>query len=262
MSSFTTTSEPEGQLPVDVEVKTVALSNWWQRHNRSFSLWYLMLGETKQIETLLQCLDMPKSTSSKDGSVSAPLKATDIIVPELVADTLNGNQGRGVIIFMTSRLVSTDLCYTEDVMALEEIRKRGRLPNFSGAAFKDIKYPFVDRADPTQSIQTVSNASDERTLKVFEEVKRQVEIGNFIHGEVFLAMQLRREMIATLFEGLAYAHQMAMKTAEEKPSPTYDALLKAEIEMRKSQPVYYAPAATSSPQQQEMTRHQQPPLQK
>ena len=72
-------------------------------------------------------------------------------------------------------------------------------------------------------------------------MERQIEIGNFIHGEVFVALNLRRRMIATLLEGLTQAHQMAMKTAAEKPSPTYTALLKAEVEMRNGEPIYYVP---------------------
>ena len=225
-------------VDVDVEVKNVALCSWWQRHNKSFSLWYLMLDHTVQIDTLLECIDMPRSSSS--APAQSP-KATDLIVPELVAETLNGNQGRGLIIFLTSRLVSTDLCYTEDIAMLEELRKKGRLPNFSNAAFQDFKLAFVDRADPTQTIQALGSVSDERTRKVLKGVERQIEIGNFIHGEVFVALNLRRRMIATLLEGLTQAHQMAMKTPVEKPSPTYTALLKAEIEMRKGEPIYYAP---------------------
>lgn len=61
---------------------------------------------------------------------------------------------------------------------------------------------------------------------------------------MWLAVRLRREALASFFVSLAYFHQRSMSAAD-KPSPTFEALLRSEMEMRAAGGLRAAMAAAS-----------------
>ena len=76
-------AESRAEAEADTETKLRALSAFWQRHCKSFSLWFLMLSPETQVETLLQCCsDMPRKRANGGGSATRP---SELILPEFYA---------------------------------------------------------------------------------------------------------------------------------------------------------------------------------
>ena len=226
---------------VDVETRLSALSLWWSKHSRSFSLWYLALNREQQKEVI-----------AKTEVFSTQLPAGNWLLPEFdeQSDFL---LDRSLCILMTSRRASADLSLSDDLKMLESVRTAGHLPDLSSGQFSQLRCPFVDLFDPTQRYNTkincdmlttlitrlkaiwILNSIQALSLNSSQEVVDQVDSwlgsGRLVRAEVWLVLQLRRAALCTFFEALTKLHQLSMP-AEAKPSPTYMALLRAEKQMR------------------------------
>jgi hypothetical protein len=212
MSTFVNDDE-ELLAGAQTESKMSALSAWWNRHCKSFSLWYLSLSAEHQLEVLSECVDMPVKRKKSDEQMTA----ADLLLPELVGEDLAGNsfettgcasqttlvtavyfspsaspggvsQGRGLVILMTSRLVSSDRFFSEDIALLHDRFVTGRLPLLSQGALSSLRLPFVDRADPSEAIQYLPiDVSEEREAEVAQQIDQGLTL---VHAEVWLALRV------------------------------------------------------------------------
>lgn len=150
-----------------VEDKLLVLSQWWTRHNRSFSTWYLSLTTPEQQLLILKCIpDIPLSScttselpqppkipdtdsnivppgSSLAHSVAPSVKPTDIILPELNLDGLLASSGRIFVLFITRRLTSKDLLFHDDILFLNALFAEQKLPSFSNNSLESMDTPFI-----------------------------------------------------------------------------------------------------------------------
>lgn len=203
------------------EDKLSALQQWWQRHCKSFSEWYLSIDYIHQKEIILSvCPDIPEMSSFSREGVAKP---TDVLLPEFSLEGLLNSNGRLLILFLTRRLTPLDLCWREDVKLLDDLRARHILPSFSRGELSRLDTPFVDPLDPEENIRSLcdSTSSEKR-----ESILELLQTYRIIHAEVWLALKLRRGSIAAFIEKLVDCHQ---KEVEKKPSPTYLALLQGEL---------------------------------
>ena len=214
------------------EDKYIAMSEWWKRHCKSFSEWFLSLSAEKQKELLIKaCPDIPLTsvhTRMKEaaGDSSIEIQTTDIILPELALEPLLKCSGRIFIIFMTRRCVSETRCQLDDSVFLTDLFEKGQLPSFSQGAFASLDTPFIDPCDPDESIQCLSATATE---DIRSQLAEHIKTGRLIYAEVWLALKIRRTAIIQLLENLVVAHQSEVAV---KPSPTYDALLISELEQQ------------------------------
>jgi hypothetical protein len=203
------------------EDKFCALQQWWQRHCKSFSEWFLNIESSQQREIILSaCPDMPEiSAFARETS----LTATDVLLPEFSLEGMLASNGRLLVLFLTRRLTPPDLCWKEDIKLLDDLRSRGSLPSFSRGQLSQFDTPFVDPMDPSESISSLSadTSGEKRTL-----ILQLLESFRLIHAEVWLALKIRRTSIAAFIEKLVDQHQ---KEVAVKPSPTYTSLLQGEL---------------------------------
>lgn len=214
------------------EDKYIAMAEWWKRHCKSFSEWFLALSGDKQKELLLKaCPDMPitsvhsRMKDVKDDS-AVEIQTTDIILPELALEPLLKCNGRIFIIFMTRRCVSETRCQLDDSVFLTDLFEKGQLPSFSQGAFAKLDTPFVDPCDPEENVQCLSATATE---DIRSQLSEHIKTGRLIYADVWLALKIRRTAIISMLEILVATHQSEVAV---KPSPTYDALLLSELEQQ------------------------------
>jgi hypothetical protein len=204
------------------EDKMIALSQWWQRHCKLFSEWYLKLSTNRQRELLLTAVpDMPEQSASSR-SEGQTVKPTDLILPEFSLEGMLSTQGRLFIVFIMRRLTSLDRGMQEDLKYLNGLLVSKRLPSFSNNSLENMDTPFVDPLDVSENIRSLSVTSGSETRQTIETMLAN---GRLIRAEVWLALRIRREAIMSLFEFLAQEHETA---ADMKPSPSYKDLLQGD----------------------------------
>lgn len=207
-----------------VEQKLTALAQWWVRHCKDFSLWYLSQTTEEQRKLLLKIVpDLPPLSAFSRESEGSALLPSDVILPEFSQEGMLASNGRVFILFMTRRLSATDLCLSEDIRMLRNLAQRKQLPSFSNNAFVDLDTPFVDPLDPEERIKSLTSETPNETR---EEIAEHLNSGRLVDAEVWLALKLRRMSIATLLEALTAEHYNAVPV---KPSPSYVALLTGEL---------------------------------
>jgi len=222
-----------------VEDRFVALSQWWKRHCKLFSLWYLSLGEDQQKELILKyCLDIPLTSKFSRESNGEKLQATDFILPEFSLEGMLSSQGKVMVLFLTRRLTSEHLCMQDDLVLLNNLFDLRKLPSFSNHAFDGLNTPFIDPADPAENICTLAAIPDKAVMKAVWEKLRN---GELIHAEVWLALKLRRQAIVSVLEGLVVEYEescggKASETVQDVnptnstlPVPSYKQFLQGEL---------------------------------
>jgi hypothetical protein len=220
-----------------IEDRYVALSQWWQRHCKLFSLWYLSLNETQQKELILKyCPDIPLTSKFARETNGEKLQATDKILPELSLEGMLASQGKIMILFFTRRLTSSNLCMQDDLVMLNHLLHTKQLPSFSNHAFDNLNTPFIDPLDPEENICALP-AKPEK--KVLEAVWEKLKNGELIHAEVWLALKLRRQAIVSILEGMILNYEEitqatnssepSTSTATTPPTPSYHKLLQGEL---------------------------------
>lgn len=224
MSGFVAPAATEATFSIEdatPEDKLLALSQWWQRHCKVFTTWYLSLSSEKQRELLLKAVpDMPEtSVHERQGQV----QATDLILPEFSLDGMLSTNGRIFILFMTRRMVGSDLCMQEDIRLLNDLYANKKLPSFSNNALEQMDTAFVDPLDSEENIRSLSATTSAETREV---INGHLAINRLIRAEVWLALKLRRSAIAALLELLIEEYYAV---ADVKPSPTYQSLLLGEL---------------------------------
>lgn len=205
------------------EDKLVALSNWWHRHCKTFTTWFLSLSSLQQKQIIVKAVPDIPETSCHERLSQEVLKVTDLILPEFSLDGMLSTGGRIFILFMTRRLVGTDLCLQEDLRLLNELYAKKQLPSLSNGALEGLDTPFVNPMDPEENIRSLSSDTQQETREI---VNNYLTLNRYIHAEVWLALKVRRTAIATLLEVMAEEHFAA---ATIKPSPTYQSLLMGEL---------------------------------
>jgi hypothetical protein len=139
MASSSTVALDDSMFEPSNEDKYVVLRQWWEKHCKSFTEWYLNLDAAKKEETLLKASpDMPKDTAGTREASGETLKASDVLLPELNLQALTAEGGKLLALFFTRRCVSQDLCFHADVMFLNGLLKSNNLPLFSNGALKDM----------------------------------------------------------------------------------------------------------------------------
>lgn len=210
--------------------KYLALSSWWDRHNKSFSTWYLTLPAAVQEALLLNaCPDMPRSTPGSREMLGIPLVATDMLLPELSLEALMTGGGKLLVLLLARRLVTTDGCLTADIKLLEECYKRGHLPVCytpeTVELLNGLDTPFVDPTDVNESIKSLTPLT---SPAVREELLVHFETGRLVRAEVWIAMKIRKSSLEDFCECLILEHEGAISP---KLSPSYKSLLKAEKDL-------------------------------
>lgn len=241
------TAKPQpdtGNIPteVDPETQQIVLGQWWARHNRQFSLWWLSLGkESKDLQRyiLLSAVpDMPLSPAEQSdiatnpsdlSSKYPPRSLTDILLPELTQDGLLASGGQLLILLLARRLVAQDLYFYNDVMALKRLHDRGLLPSLSRNKLDDLDTPFVD---PMDTEERVCCLSADTSPEYREQVKNLLQSGRLINADVFMALKIRRAAMCAFMVALVAKFEQEIA---EKPSPTFEALLQGEIIQLKMQ---------------------------
>jgi len=243
---------------VDTETKNFVLASWWERHNKGFSLWWLALGresvELQRHILLVASPDMPVSPQagkaasspsasatsssstpdSNDSGIKSPAamfgsdgpheSLTSIILPELSQDGLLASGGQLLILLLARRLVAQDLYFSNDVQALTRIFDEGRLPSLSRNALSSMDTPFVDPMDEDENVRSLGpDVSAESREAIISHLKS----GRLIHADVFMALKIRRAALTAFILGLVLKYE---EEIAEKPSPTYEALLRGEIQ--------------------------------
>jgi hypothetical protein len=166
------------------------LQQWWSRHCQGFSHWFLTLSHEQQQSTLLNaCPDMPISIPNlNDISI---IKPTDIILPELVLDSLLTSNGKLFILFLTRRFVNQDFGHSIDLKLLNKLLSEEKLPLFSNQKLSEFKISFIDILDTSEIIQGLPLNID-ITSDIYKHVMYNINIGRFIPIEVWLGFKLRR----------------------------------------------------------------------
>lgn len=162
------------------EDKYLALTQWWQRHNKIFNEWFLSLSTESQAIVLLKgSPDLPLKSSSirsKD-AVGGPLKPTDLILPELSQEALLAAGGKILVLLLTRRLQPADTCFRQDVLFLHQVKKDFGLPDFSNGNLSKFELPFVDPLDPDESIRSMaSEATPEQRAQVYRAACIKVQL--------------------------------------------------------------------------------------
>lgn len=211
-----------------VEDKCSALQQWWQRHCKSFSEWYLSLDEDQQRAIIKKaCPDMQEQSAFSRQHINPSLvQASDVILPEFSLEGMLASKGRIFTLFMTRRLTPIDLCMKEDIRMLTDLFLRKALPSFSNNALEKMDTPFIDPMDPEENIRSLSEQTSVDARKMVEEY---LVSGRLIHAEVWISLKIRRAAIVGLMENMVVEHQREVKV---KPSPTYAALLVAELQQQ------------------------------
>jgi hypothetical protein len=135
-ASDAASTQATADLEAGTETRLVALKSWWSRYCRPFSLWYLAKNKDEQL-TIVSQLDLPTG-----------LPQDNWLLPEI--SSVDKLVGKPLIILLTSRLAALDLCHSEDVAMLEQVRLDGRLVDISQGQLTKIRMPFVDPTDSTQ----------------------------------------------------------------------------------------------------------------
>lgn len=149
---------------VSFEDRFSVLKNWWERHNKVFSTWYLEMSPEERRSCLLKASpDLPRYTPGSREAAGQALKATDMILPELSEEALLASGGKLLVLLFARRLVSPDLCFHADIMLLNQQYNKKVLPIFSNNALKEIDTPFVDPMDPKENILSLSDKTAPET---------------------------------------------------------------------------------------------------
>jgi hypothetical protein len=137
MSEFAAASEEDLFQPT-TDDRYIVLKQWWERHCKSFSEWYLTRLDEKTREELLlaACPDMPREIAATREVAGIEIKATDVLLPELTLEGLNTEGGKLLCLFFTRRCVEPDLCFHADIKFLEGLRKKNTLPSFSNGTLE------------------------------------------------------------------------------------------------------------------------------
>jgi hypothetical protein len=223
--------------------KLAALSGYWQRHCKAFSLWFLALPGDKQRTMLLeQAPDMPllsAATRERNGEV---LTATDVILQELCQEGLVAGNGKCLILFLTRQLAQTEKMMAVDLSMLIEMHQQQRMPLFSSGRFDSMDTPFVDPRDPEERVRCISaGCSPETALQVRAGISR----GDIVDADVWLTLKIRRAALCNFMWSLCLAHQGASPKGA-KPSPSLGALLQSELEAAKESEKLAVAAATAA----------------
>lgn len=167
---------------------------WWQRHNKSFSLWFLGLDREAQRSVLLKCCpDMPELTpASRELYTGIALTASDMLIPELTQEALLSNNGKLLLLLITRRLISPDHCLCADAKFLNSKYAAGVLPVFPEVEerFKGIDTPFIDPMDRREAVNCLDPTTT--TPGVRENVNTMLEEGKIVRGQVWIAMKVSR----------------------------------------------------------------------
>lgn len=217
------------------DIEGEASKQWWSRHCKEFSLWFLSLTSDIQVEIITSiCPDIGIRKSLLENPSSA--KITNLLVPELILEDLLSCDGKILILFITRRCTSKDGNWNQDLQVISGLSDAQMLPSVSTIAssneneslvaifrnLSDLDSPFVDPYDSEENIQCLSADTSEDTRK---QLMEHFKSGRVYRADVWLWAKLRRTVILSFVVSLFQEYQ---RRSVVKPSPTYEALLKGE----------------------------------
>jgi hypothetical protein len=166
---------------------------------------------------------MPERTPGSREAAGDKLKATDMILPEISQEALLSSGGKLLTLFFARRLTAQDYCFRGDILLLYQQFKEGRMPLFSNNNLAELDTPFVDPLDDDENIRSLSKETSEEGRA---QIMGHFETGRLVHADVWIALKLRRASLVAFIEVIVCEHQSQVTP---KPSPTYAALLEAEL---------------------------------
>lgn len=225
-SSATVTATADSENNIDtLAIQCTVLKQWWERHCRSFSEWFLTETTSQgRKEILLKASpDMPLESAIIRKRRGEALNATDLILPELSLDSLLACNGQILVLLITRRCTSPDHCLKTDLKFLNDLFLSNSLPSFSGGKIAHFDTPFVDLLDNEVNIQSLR---EDATQETRDSINEYFTDGRLVRAEVWMALKIRQSAMTSFIENLTRSHQSKVKV---KPSPTYQALYDAEL---------------------------------
>lgn len=225
MATHTKSGTDVDELTPTAEEKYAALASWWERYKDKFTAWYLNLSTDEQKSTLRKAspdmpVDCPKSRARSALSTASPsapanlpdstdkqeqlpkvqnetdianetatptFRPTDLLLPELNEESLLALQGKILLLLLSRRLQTPDLCYGSDVKLLNDQLRSGVLPPLSNGQLDHIDTPFVDPMDEQENIRSFGPDMTAETRAVFSQ---HFESGRLVRAEVWLCLKV------------------------------------------------------------------------
>ena len=230
------------------EDKVTALQEWWARHGDNLMKWFTSITAVQR-EAFVKGVapDIPKELPGIRASKGEVLRPTDILLPELTLDGLLGGDGKLLGLFLSRRLTPRDRCFMADIVLLNGLMERGALPSFSNGQLVGMDTPFVDPSDAEENVRSLSPQTSAANRA---EILKYLEKGRLVHAEVWVALRMRRDAIVSFMSGLVTEFEEAMYDPTKRReyeaaagsgevveffdvSPTYEALLRGELEQQR-----------------------------
>ena len=183
------------------------------------------------------CPDMPLQQPT---AASPSAQLTDVLVPDLTLEPLISANGKCLVLFITRAVSHIERTWLEDLRRLKLLKQQGHLPDLTQGCCAHMDAPHVDPADPAESVRQLGADASPETR---ERVAQALAADRLVAVDLWLALKLRRMTVSTFVLALAERHQ---RDAEEKPSPSVAALVRAEAAQRVAFASPSAPAATVS----------------
>ncbi|EEY57951.1 uncharacterized protein PITG_00550 [Phytophthora infestans T30-4] len=177
------------------------LTRFWRANASAFMRWFLALPYAGQVSLLRNASpDIPLSYDPKEPRP----QATQLLTPELTLKALLEENGKVLLRLMNARATKADQCSRHDLLYLASLRASGTMPTFSGETFKHVSLAFIDLADPEQNVQSLlPSASPE----IIEEKKNLIKQGKLMEADVWLALQMRQQVILTMLTNVAHTFE-------------------------------------------------------
>ena len=233
----------------------LALRDWWHRHSKLFSEWWLLRTSAEEQLAILRgvCPDMPKvnsatraASASAGNSPQEELKASDTLLPEIAEDALMAAGGKLACLLITRRLASSDLGFTSDLKFLNNLRDAGALPSLDQSGqLAQLQFPFVDPNDPEENIRVAKPSNKEETDALLD------DFANFrlVHADVWLAYRLRRDVMTSFIIGIVKEVELriaADSEAKQQPNPVVPSLEELTLSEEKMAKMEKEMAATAA----------------
>ena len=224
------------------QTQLLALREWWHRHCKIFSEWWLVKATADEQLAILRgvCPDMPKVNSatraaaaSTGASPHEELKASDTLLPEIAEDALMAAGGKLVVLLITRRLASPDCSFASDLKFLNNLKNSGALPTLDQSGqLAQLQFPFVDPGDKDENIRVAKPSNKEEIDALLDDFANL----RLVHADVWLAYRLRRDVITSFIIGLVEEVEKRIAVDSEvkqQPNPIVPSLRELTISEEK-----------------------------
>jgi len=176
---------------------------FWRDRNREFSTWFLLLPEENRRAVVEEAgPDLPERGPSQ----GAVMKPSDLLLPELTRAGMLAGGGRCLVLFFTRRAV--EKCTETDIAMLQTLHGKKMLPNISAGRLDRFKLAAIDPG--TEDVIGVPEGAPAAHLA---DVEARIAAGALLHAEVYLALKLRQDAIATFLNAVIAIYERDAPTA-------------------------------------------------